>query len=124
MSVAANDPRPPRVQVADTLRAEISSGEKSAGQKLGSIRDLATRFNVAQMTVSGALRILVEEGRIFSVPNRGYFVGSPDEPTEAEAPEAPSLRDEINTIHSEMRELAARVAELEKRADHVGSADV
>lgn len=106
--------------MADTLRAEITSGQKSAGQKLDSIRDLAARFNVAQMTVTGALRILMDEGRIFSVPNRGYFVESPDEPTDAEAPEAPSLRDEIKNIHSEMRELAARVAELEKRTDHAG----
>ena len=110
--------------MADTLRAEITSGQLTDGQKLGSIRDLAARFNVAQMTITGALRILVDEGRIFSVPNRGYFVGQPSAEPKADESEPSNLRTEIDTIHSEMRKLAARVAELEKRADARGGADV
>ncbi|MEV0090216.1 winged helix-turn-helix domain-containing protein [Streptomyces sp. NPDC050738] len=119
MTVAAHDPRPKKVQVADALRTEIVSGPLPAGHRLASLRDLADRFSVTPVTIGNALQILMDEGLISSVPTRGYFV---EEPTEGTQPSGSVKRDEINSIHSEIRQLAARVAELEKRAGHQGDA--
>ncbi|MDH6498595.1 winged helix-turn-helix domain-containing protein [Streptomyces sp. SAI-149] len=120
MTIADDDPRPKKVQIADALRPEIAA--MPSGRKLASLRDLATRFNVTTMTVGNALQILIDEGLIVSVPTRGYFVQSSTIGNHGEASTAEVSREEINAIHSEIQQLAARLAELEKRADHTGSA--
>jgi GntR family transcriptional regulator len=120
MTIAAHDPRPKKVQIADALRSEITTAPLPSGHRLASLRELADRFTVTQVTIKNALQILIEEGLITSVPTRGYFVQPPS--TEAEAEDEPVKREEINAIHSEIRKLAARVAELEMRADHKGGA--
>ncbi|SDK82489.1 winged helix-turn-helix domain-containing protein [Streptomyces indicus] len=119
MTVADSDPRPKKVQIADALRDEIKAGKPTEGQKLDSLRDLADRFKVTTVTVGQGLQILMDEGLIFSVPNRGYFV----QPAGAEAAGASgNVGAVITALQSELRELAARVAKLEERADHTGSA--
>lgn len=120
MTIAAHDPRPKKVQIADVLRSEITSAPLPSGHRLASLRELADRFEVTPVTIGNALQILMDEGLVTSVPTRGYFVQKPA--GEAAAATGPVERDEINAIHSEIRKLAARVAELEKRADHKGSA--
>ncbi|MFH0520974.1 GntR family transcriptional regulator [Streptomyces sp. M41] len=120
MTIAAHDPRPKKVQIADALRSEITTAPLPSGHRLASLRELADRFTVTQVTIKNALQILIDEGLITSVPTRGYFVLAPS--TEAVAEAEPVKREEINAIHSEIRKLAARVAELEMRADHKGGA--
>ncbi|MEU9010457.1 winged helix-turn-helix domain-containing protein [Streptomyces sp. NPDC048479] len=120
MTVAAHDPRPKKVQISDALRTEITTAPLPSGHRLASLRDLAERFEVTTVTIGNALQILMDEGLVTSVPTRGYFVQTPPADT-VEATGAVE-RDEINAIHSEIRRLAARVAELEKRVDHEGSA--
>jgi DNA-binding GntR family transcriptional regulator len=71
------DYRPPYIQAADVLRAAIASGELSPGQKLPSARELQQRFDIASSTVQNALRLLKEEGLIYSVQGRGSYVSSP-----------------------------------------------
>ncbi|MEU1896686.1 GntR family transcriptional regulator [Streptomyces pristinaespiralis] len=121
MTVEAHDPRPKKVQIADTLRGEIAA--LPAGYRLASLRELAERFKVTTVTVGNALKALADEGVIVSVPTRGYFVQSPTGTNEAgQDASGPVNRDEINAIHSEIQQLAARVAELEKRAQSPSSA--
>ncbi|PBC61409.1 hypothetical protein BKI49_25185 [Streptomyces sp. Tue6028] len=108
------------MQIADTLRPEIA--ELPDGHRLASLRELADRFGVTTVTVGNALQILIDEELIVSVPTRGYFVQSSTDGDDVEVPTGPIDREEINAIHSEIRQLAARVAELEKRSDHTGSA--
>ena len=67
-------PRPPSRQLADLLRAQITSGELAPGQRLPSIVDLATEHHVTTGTVQKALRILKGEGLVISVPSYGTFV--------------------------------------------------
>ncbi|WP_329400508.1 winged helix-turn-helix domain-containing protein [Streptomyces melanogenes] len=123
MTVAADDPRPKKVQIADVLREEITAAQLPAGHRLATLREMAKRFKVTTVTVGQALQILLSEGLIESVPTRGYFVKTPEGEAEAVTQgNGPVERDEIMTIHSEIRQLAARVAELEKRADRKGSA--
>ena len=44
MTVAAHDPRPKKVQIADALREEISAMGFPEGHRLAPLRELAQRF--------------------------------------------------------------------------------
>ena len=68
----------PYQQVAAQLREQIASGEM--GPRLPSAMDLAERMGVAPNTVQRALKVLREEGLIYSVPGRGTFVTNQDDP--------------------------------------------
>ncbi|MGV9560914.1 GntR family transcriptional regulator [Streptomyces sp. NPDC003480] len=120
MSVADHDPRTKKEQIADELRSEISA--LPDGHRLASLRSMADRFGVTPVTVSSALQLLVDEGLIQSVPTRGYFVQSAKADNPTPEPAGPVTREEFNAIHSELRQLAARVAELEEQTDRAGSA--
>jgi DNA-binding GntR family transcriptional regulator len=72
--VSADDPRPPYQQVADDLRAAITSGALRTGEKLPSGRELAHRYAVALMTIQKALGLLRDEGHVVSYQGRGVFV--------------------------------------------------
>lgn len=121
MSLQTDDPRTPSVQAADALRADIEKGVYGPGKKLPSIRELADRFGIAAETVKRALALLVEERKIFSVPNRGYFVVDPTRDDVAGMPASGDVLKKLNAMHSELRALAARVAELEKRSGPGGT---
>ncbi|MGP3634102.1 GntR family transcriptional regulator [Streptomyces sp. 24-1644] len=73
----ADDPRPPYVQTADALRKQIQNGRLAPGAKLPSARDLQSQYGIANSTAQNALRVLKEEGLIYSVQGRGVFVRQP-----------------------------------------------
>lgn len=102
----ANDPRPGSVQIADDLRARIEAGEFAPGAKLPSIRELASEYNVAQMTATGALQRLRSDG-LAVASGRGHFVA------EVQPDHTPTLDDRLQAIEAEVRELRSRVASLE-----------
>ncbi|WP_405018139.1 winged helix-turn-helix domain-containing protein [Kitasatospora sp. NBC_00070] len=108
------DERPPYVQVADTLRAAIGSGEYPPGAKLPSVKKLAETFGIAEMTVHNGLRVLREEGRIVSTPGRGTFVRSDVPPVPVDAAESDVLR-QVEHLASRVDQLTKRVAELERQ---------
>ena len=110
MTVNADDPRPPRVQVAAQLRTDIENGTYPNGSRLPSIRDLADRFDVAAGTVVAALELLRKERLIFSAGNRGTFVGSGDDADAAES----DLGDRVAELEKQLQELSGRVAVLER----------
>jgi len=117
MSLKANDPRPPYLQVAADLREAITSGQLAPGERLPSGRTLAAKYGVALMTVQNALRALREEDLVFATP-RGHFVhGGPDpEKPEAEdthTPEYEAIMQQLDVVTDVVNRLADRVAELE-----------
>jgi GntR family transcriptional regulator len=65
-------------QLADELRHGIVSGQYKPGDRLPSTLDLMTRTGVANLTVRGAYRVLVEEGLVESVNKRGFYVRRPN----------------------------------------------
>jgi GntR family transcriptional regulator len=62
----------PYVQLADQLRAQIVSGEITS--LLPSIMQLTEQTGLAVGTVRRAIKILVDEGLVHTVPGRGTFV--------------------------------------------------
>jgi len=74
MSLDPDDPRPPYIQVAHALRAAILTRRFAPGEKLPSGAELAKHYGVARMTVQQAMRLLRDEGLIFSRQGSGVFV--------------------------------------------------
>jgi GntR family transcriptional regulator len=68
-------------QLADELRQGIVSGQYQPGDRLPSTLDLMARTGVANLTVRGAYRVLVEEGLVESVNKRGFYVRRPNATT-------------------------------------------
>ena len=66
-------PEPAYLQLAAILRARISAGEFATGP-LPSNRTLRKEYGIGEFAVSHALRVLIDEGLIYSVPRRGYYV--------------------------------------------------
>jgi DNA-binding transcriptional regulator YhcF (GntR family) len=68
------DPRPPYLQIAHALRASILTKKLSPGERLPSGPELARHYGVARMTVQQALKVLRDEGLVFSRAGSGVFV--------------------------------------------------
>ncbi len=69
------------------------------------------------MTAGSALQLLVDEGLIYSVPNRGYFVSAPvaggQVKDSEQSAEYQAIIRHLETLESTVRRLAERVAHLE-----------
>jgi len=78
MSVTDQNPGKPGESryrsLAALLRAEIESGSRSANEALPSERDLAVQYGMSRDTVRKAVRLLEEEGVLYSEQGRGTFV--------------------------------------------------
>ncbi|MCX4667386.1 GntR family transcriptional regulator [Streptomyces sp. NBC_01381] len=61
-------------QIADDLRARISSGEFRPGARLPGEPKLVQQYGVAKMTASNALKLLITEGLAYSHPGSGTYV--------------------------------------------------
>jgi len=70
--ISEDSPEHPYVQLAGILRAQIKGGLTG---RLPPVTQLAERYEVSDATVKRALRVLREEGLIYSVRGRGTFVG-------------------------------------------------
>jgi len=64
-------------QIADDLKGKIMKGDLSPREMLPSQSQLATTYGVSQMTVRQGLGLLVDDGYIYSVWGKGYFVAEP-----------------------------------------------
>ena len=60
-------------QVAAILRGRIAAGEWSRGP-LPSNRALQETYDVGEYVVTHAIRLLEDEGLVFTVPRRGIYV--------------------------------------------------
>ena len=65
-------------RLADELRQAIVSGRYKPGDRLPSTLELMERTGVANLTVRGAYRVLVEEGLVESVTKKGFYVRRPN----------------------------------------------
>ena len=67
------DTRPIYEQIKDQLRKLILTGGIAQGEKLPSVRELATQLAINPNTIQRAYRELEQEGWLVSVPGKGSF---------------------------------------------------
>ena len=68
------DPRPIYEQVQDGLRKLMMAGALQEGEKLPSVRALASQLAINPNTIQRAYEALEREGYVYSLPGKGSFV--------------------------------------------------
>ena len=68
------DARPIYTQISDGFREQIAAGIMEQGDKLPSVRELATQLTINPNTIQRAYRELELQGWIATVPGKGCFV--------------------------------------------------
>jgi len=68
------DARPIYTQIIDGFREQIATGCLQPGEKLPSVRELATSLAINPNTIQRSYRQLEMEGWILTVPGKGCFV--------------------------------------------------
>ena len=69
----------PSERVTADLRRRIDAGEWRPGEALPSVTDLSAAYRVSRATVSKALRVLVDEGKLVTRARWGTFVAPVDD---------------------------------------------
>ncbi|MDZ7401095.1 MAG: GntR family transcriptional regulator [candidate division KSB1 bacterium] len=77
MAIDFTDPRPLYLQIVDTIKEKIESGELQPGDQISSQNELAQEYGVSLITVKKALTELIREGVLFSRVGKGTFVAQP-----------------------------------------------
>jgi len=70
------DARPIYTQIIDGFREQIATGVLQPGDKLPSVRELASALAINPNTIQRSYRQLEAEGWIVTVPGKGCFVCS------------------------------------------------
>lgn len=68
------DARPIYTQIVDNYRNQITAGVMKVGDRLPSVRELASQLAINPNTIARAYRELEMEGWIATVPGKGCFV--------------------------------------------------
>ncbi len=68
------DARPIYAQICDGIRDQIRSGILASGERLPSVRELATQLTINPNTIQRAYRELESQGWVASVAGKGCFV--------------------------------------------------
>lgn len=108
MTVNPDGPVDPYMQVANAIRAEIVDKKLAVDTKLSPLRELAKTFQVAEMTVGNAIRVLREEGMVYTT-KRGTFVSARSE----DRAESPDLAGQVADLTEQVRDLTERVVAIE-----------
>ena len=103
------DARPIYEQVCDGLRRLIVSGAIADGDKLPSVRALATQLAINPNTIQRAYNELEGEGYIYSVPGKGSFASANAGADEARRRE---LLGKVRELLAELRYLGVSQQEL------------
>lgn len=74
------DSRPIYIQIEDGIREQIRGGVLRGGERLPSVRELATALTINPNTIQRAYRELENTGWIVSVAGKGSFVAQGRQP--------------------------------------------
>ena len=93
------DARPIYTQIVDGFRSQIKAGVLHHGDRLPSVRELATELTINPNTIQRAYRELEMQGFIASVPGKGCFVcGQPTTQRQEQQPQWRALEDVIRQL--------------------------
>ena len=103
------DARPIYTQICDGIREQILTGILQEGDRLSSVRELATELTINPNTIQRAYRQLEMEGWIAPGPGKGSFVCAVPSPSEAQVQ---GLWQELDDLRRRMAQLGIGTTEL------------
>ena len=109
ININFRDSRPIYEQVRDGFRDLIISGALCPGEKLPSVRELATSLTINPNTIQRAYRELENDGYIESVSGKGSFVSLPHNAIAARKEE---LLGQFSSLLSELRAVGVSDGEI------------
>ncbi|MBN2354690.1 GntR family transcriptional regulator [candidate division KSB1 bacterium] len=77
MSIDFTNPKPLYLQIVESIKAKISSGQLHIGDQISSHSELALHYGVSLITVKKALNELIRQGLLYSRIGKGTFVAQP-----------------------------------------------
>ncbi|MBQ6160290.1 MAG: GntR family transcriptional regulator [Oscillospiraceae bacterium] len=110
ISLNYRDPRPIYEQLEEKLRRLILSGAIAEGERLPSVRELASQLAINPNTIQRAYRELEQAGFLYSVPGKGSFAGKLSGVDESRRRE---LREKLVNVWTELLQLGEAPEELQ-----------
>jgi GntR family transcriptional regulator len=120
ISLNYRDPRPIYEQLEEKLRRLILSGAIAEGERLPSVRELASQLAINPNTIQRAYRELEQAGFIYSVLGKGSFAGKLSGVDESRRRE---LREKLTAIWTELLQLGEDPQELQALLKEVSQHD-
>lgn len=120
--VSNASPDPIYAQIKDQLKAAIVNGQVVPGEKLPSIRRLASQLRVSVITTKRAYDELELEGFIDSVQGRGSFVASKNTELLKEE-QCKKVEDHLEAALATAPAAGLSIAELKELIDFLGGND-
>ena len=111
------DARPIYLQICDGYRQQILSGILQQGERMPSVRELATQLTINPNTIQRAYRELELQGWVVSVPGKGSFVCGV--PGDREDP-AGKLLQEFDDLCARLTALGVSRQDLIRRVEEGG----
>lgn len=116
------DGRPIYEQVRDGLRQLLVAGAIQPGEKLPSVRQLASQLAINPNTIQKAYEALEQEGYVYSVPGKGSFAAAREEISghrrEELLAQLDKIADELLLLGITPEEIAARCAARKEELNH------
>ena len=121
MHLDYRDVRPIYTQITDGFKDQITAGILHTGDRLPSVRELASQLAINPNTIQRAYRMLEAEGWIVTVPGKGCFVSANSSCQEQEKKKLLAVFDEtcaaLTALGMTAEELAARIGKGGKTHD-------
>ncbi|MFF6898977.1 GntR family transcriptional regulator [Streptomyces hydrogenans] len=117
MTLPRDSHTPPYQLLADEIRQQIRSGRIKPGERVPSSRDLEAKYEIANMTARSALRVLRDEGLIYSKPGVGNFVVDTLPASTSPKADASKQGSERHMPTPEYVELSERLNAIDARLD-------
>ncbi len=112
------DSRPIYLQIKDELQKLIVSGAIQEGERLPSVRTMATQLAINPNTIQRAYNELESDGFIFSVPGKGSFAAGK---SEEHAGRRSALVEQMREMLRELRYLGVTESELQALLEEGGT---
>lgn len=103
------DGRPIYEQVKEGLRQMVISGAIRPGDKLPSVRSMASQLAINPNTIQKAYEALENEGYVYSIPGKGSFAA---DRSEVESKRRVELLDQLSKTVAELRYLGVTEEEI------------
>ena len=112
------DARPIYLQICDGYRDQILAGVLQQGDRLPSVRELATQLTINPNTIQRAYRELELQGWVVSIPGKGSFVSGIPSDTENQQQ---ALLEELDRLCARLTALGISRQTLIRRVEQGGN---